>query len=403
MTRIPRSALIGLTAILLGALSLRIPTTSLGPLLPEIRSSTGYGETLLSLLTSVPLAMTLLVAPISPWLASRLGRDRVLGFALVGITAGTLLRSVPGSIPLFAGTLILGFSIATATVLLPAAISAESAELRARFTGVYSMALSLGPALALGLTVPIMHISGFAWRGTLMVWAGCGIIALLFWVLYIRSSAPVAAVDEPPIATFGPAFPVRKNGVRAVVGDPKVWLLALYLGITSITFYTTSAWLPTTLMMDGLSPATAGSYTAMINIVAIPFAFLAPLMIRRGYARVLAPLAPAGAVIGVVILVVTGASGALPSVLLLGLSQGLCLGVSYDQVVRYAASPAHAASVSAVTQAFGVALAAVGPLAYGFGLEVTPSATVSLCGLGLVVVLQMLVGFRTGKAVAARQ
>src|SRR5690625_305350 len=144
MTRIPRSALIGLTAILLGALSLRIPTTSLGPLLPEIRSSTGYGETLLSLLTSVPLAMTLLVAPISPWLASRLGRDRVLGFALVGITAGTLLRSVPGSIPLFAGTLILGFSIATATVLLPAAISAESAELRARFTGVYSMALSLG-------------------------------------------------------------------------------------------------------------------------------------------------------------------------------------------------------------------------------------------------------------------
>src|SRR5690625_1698770 len=162
MTRIPRSALIGLTAILLGALSLRIPTTSLGPLLPEIRASTGYGETLLSLLTSVPLAMTLLVAPISPWLASRLGRDRVLGFALVGITAGTLLRSVPGSIPLFTETLILSYSITTATVLLPAAISAESAELRARFTGVYSMALSLGPALALGLTVPIMHVSGFA-------------------------------------------------------------------------------------------------------------------------------------------------------------------------------------------------------------------------------------------------
>ena len=400
MTRITSSALIGLTAILLGALSLRIPTTSLGPLLPEIRSSTGYGETLLSSLTSIPLAMTLLVAPISPWLASRLGRDRVLGFALVGITAGTLLRSAPGSIPLFTGTLILGFSIATATVLLPAAISAESAELRARFTGVYSMALSLGPTLALGLTVPIMQVSGLDWRGTLMVWAGCGIIALLFWALYIRTSRPAAAVDEPPVARFSPALPV---GVRAVVADPKVWLLALYLGITSVTFYTTSAWLPTTLMMDGLSPAAAGSYTAMINIVAIPFAFLAPLMIRHGYARALAPLAPAGAVIGVVVLVFTGAAGALPSVLLLGLAQGLCLGISYDQVVRYAASPAHAASVSAVTQAVGVALAAVGPLAYGFGLEVTPSATLSLCGLGLVVLLQILVGFRTGKAVAARQ
>src|SRR5699024_2070683 len=108
-----------------------------------------------------------------------------------------------------------------------------------------------------------MHVSGFAWRGTLMVWAGCGIIALLFWVLYIRSSDPAAAVAEPPVTTCGPAFPVRNNGVRDVVADPKVWLLALYLGITSITFYTTSAWLPTTLMMEGLSPATAGSYTAM--------------------------------------------------------------------------------------------------------------------------------------------
>src|SRR5699024_8880240 len=141
----------------------------------------------------------------------------------------------------------------------------------------------------------------------------------------------------------------------------------------------------------------------IINIVAIPFGFIAPQIIRHGYARALAPLAPVGAIFGVVVLLSTGTAGVIISILLFGVSQGLCLGVAYDQVVRYAASPEHAASVSAVTQAFGVALAAIGPFAYGAGLEATASATISLIGLGLVVVLQMLLGLRTGKLVAQSQ
>src|SRR5699024_3488691 len=154
----------------------------------------------------------------------------------------------------------------------------------------------------------------------------------------------------------------KTSGIRTAVTDFRVWQIALYLGITSITFYTTSTWLPTTLVMDRMSSGAAGSYAAIINIVAIPFAFIAPLIIRRGYARGLAPLATVGAILGVVVLLTTGTVGVLVSVLLFGISQGLCLGVSYDQVVRYASSPKHAASVSAITQAFGVALAAIGPL-----------------------------------------
>lgn len=205
-----------------------------------------------------------------------------------------------------------------------------------------------------------------------------------------------------PTATQ-PAPRPQTSGIRTAVADFRVWQLALYLGITSITFYATSTWLPTTLVMGGMSSGAAGSHTAIINIVAIPFAFIAPLIIRRGYARALAPLAPLGAILGVVVLLTTGSAGALASVMLFGISQGLCLGVSYDQVVRYATSPEHAASVSAVTQAFGVALAAIGPFAYGVGLEATASATVSLIGLGLVVVLQMVLGLRTGKVVSQPQ
>src|SRR5690625_288414 len=400
MTRTTHSALIGVAAILVSGLSLRIPTISLGPLLPELRSSTGYGETLLSLLTSIPLALTLLVAPASPWLARRIGRNRVIGFALVAISGGVILRSIPGDVSLFAGTVLLGLGIAAGTVLIPAAIAADTPTLRSRLTGTYSMSLSLGPALALGLTIPMMRWTGFDWRGTLALWAGCGVIAVLLWALHTRDVRSRVELDGVSSTSAGL---VPSQGARSVLADGTVWQLALYLGITSITFYTTSTWLPTTLIMRGTTPAAAGSYTAAINIIAIPFAFLAPMIIRRGYAKLLAPLAPTGAVMAVTLLLTVGTSGVIITVILFGISQGLCLGVSYDQIVRYAKSPEHAAAISAVTSASGVALAALGPLAYGFGLEATGTATISLIGLGVIVIAQALLGLRTGRVLASAQ
>src|SRR5690625_2004056 len=94
MTRTTRSAIIGMAAILVAGLSLRITTISLGPLLPDLRSSTGYGETLLSLLTSIPLAPTLVIAPFAPWLARRFGRNGIIIVALGTITVRSEERRV---------------------------------------------------------------------------------------------------------------------------------------------------------------------------------------------------------------------------------------------------------------------------------------------------------------------
>src|SRR5690625_7191254 len=140
--------LIGILATLLAALSRRSPTIALGPLLPDIRTTPGYGETLLSLLTSVPLAMTLVIAPVAPWIATQLGRNRVISLALIAIAAGTSIRSLPGDAALITGTLLLGLGIAVGTLLLPAAISAETSSMRARLTGTYSIVMSSGPTMA---------------------------------------------------------------------------------------------------------------------------------------------------------------------------------------------------------------------------------------------------------------
>ncbi|MGO1974242.1 MAG: MFS transporter [Propionibacteriaceae bacterium] len=387
--------LLAVVAIILIALNLRIPTTSLGPLLPNLLADTGHGETFLSLLTTIPLALTLVVAPLAPRLASRFGRDRVVGCALIGIVAGTMLRSVPGDPTLLAGTAVLGCAIALGTVLTPAVIAAAPPGRRGTLTGMYTMALSLGPALALGLTVPIMRGIGLGWRETLVLWAGCGVLGLGVWGLRSRS---VRTAEGAP-SRRGRARPEDPPGARSgsAIRDSGVWMLAIYFGITSLTFYTTSTWLPTIFTADGMDAGAAGGYTSLINLVAIPFALLSPIGLRRGLARVLAPLSPLTALAGVLLLITVGADAALVVALLLGVGQGLCLGVSYGQIVEYTRSPEHTASVAAVTSAVGVALASSGPLLFGFGLEASDSHLLPVGGLGAVILVQAVVGIRTGR------
>lgn len=386
-------------AVLLLALSMRIPTISLGPLLPTIQADTGHGETFISLLTTIPLALTLIIAPATPRVAARIGRSRLLGTALAVVALGTVLRSVPGNAFLLTGTVLLGVAIAVGTVLAPAAIAAEPVRRRAALTSVYSTGLSLGPALALGLTIPIMHGTGTTWRGTLVLWASCAVAALVAWSIYSRSVGGSSTSPEEAEPSADGAGTRR----RPVLTDPRVWLLAVYLGVTSLTFYTVSTWLPTSLVMDGLAAGTAGGFASLVNLVAIPFAMLAPVLMRRGLSPGLAPLAPVIAVAGLVVLLIAGAPGALAVTLLLGASQGLCLGVAYGQIVQFSVSPAHAGSVSALTSAVGIALAAIGPLAFGSALEATGSWMLPVAGLGAVLVVHALVGLRTGTLAEARR
>lgn len=384
------------TAILFIALNLRIPTTALGPLLPDLRADLGSGETFLSLLTTIPLALTLVVAPFVPRIATRFGMNRIMGWALVGIVVGTLVRSIPSTVTLLMGTVLLGIAIAVGTVLGPATIASQRAERRGPLTGVYTMALSLGPAMALGLTIPLMHSTGFDWRQTLTLWSAIGVIALALWIGYTRSLAsPKPAVLHTGI-TVSPVVR-EKVGLRGAVTDLRVWGLAFYLGVTSLTFYTISAWLPTTFIMDGLPAGVAGGYTSLVNIVSLPFAFLVPIALRRGWGPVLTPLSPLPAIVGIAVYLTAGSASALWVALLLGLAQGLCLGVSYDQVVQYARSPEHAAAVSALTSTIGVAIGSLGPLFYGYGLETTGSYVLPLGALAVLILIQATTGLRTSR------
>ena len=149
--------------------------------------------------------------------------------------------------------------------------------------------------------------------------------------------------------------------------------------------------------MDGISAAAAGGYTSLINIVSLPFAFVVPVALRKGWGPIVAPIAPLPAVIGIAMYLIMGSTSALWLALLLGLAQGICLGVSYDQIVQYAKSPEHASAVSAVTSTVGVAIGSAGPLLYGYGLESTGAYVLPLGGLALLILIQATAGLWTSR------
>lgn len=71
--------------------------------------------------------------------------ERSLFAAMLLISAGIALRSLPSAALLFAGTAIIGCGIALGNVLLPGLIKRDFSQHVARLTGAYSLTMAPPP------------------------------------------------------------------------------------------------------------------------------------------------------------------------------------------------------------------------------------------------------------------
>ena len=94
--------------MILVGLNLRPALSSLAPLLPRIESEGELSVLTLSLLTTLPVLCLGLFAPVSPWLARRLGMERSLALGLIVLSAGLALRGMTHASTLYIGTLLIG-------------------------------------------------------------------------------------------------------------------------------------------------------------------------------------------------------------------------------------------------------------------------------------------------------
>lgn len=219
--------------VVLISLTMRSPLTSVGPLVGSIRESLGLSNTAAGLLTTLPLLAFSLLSPFAPILARRFGMERIILYALVLLMAGIAIRSLSATVPLFAGTVLLGLAIAVCNVLIPSLVKRDFSHNVGFMTGLYSVSMNLCGAIASGVSVPLARSLGIGWNGALGIWGLLALIAALFWFPKVRASHASAK-----ITTSG------ASARRSLWRSPLAWIITLFMGLQSLLFYVLIAWLP---------------------------------------------------------------------------------------------------------------------------------------------------------------
>ncbi len=340
-----------LLGLVLVALNLRPALSSLSPLLNDVSTSLGLSAAKAGLLTTLPVLCLGLFAPTAPILARRFGAERVVLGILLMLAAGILLRSAFGEVGLFAGSLIAGASIGIIGVLLPGIVKRDFAKQAGTMTGVYTMALCLGAALAAGATVPISQYFGDSWNIGLGFWVAPALLAALFWL--------------PQVGQKQGAHRVAYR-VKGLLRDPLAWQVTLYMGLQSSLAYIVFGWVPSILISRGLSPTEAGLALSGSIIVQLLSALTAPWLATRGrdqrLAIVVVMLMTLGGLFGCLYAPIDGLWG---WAILLGLGQGGTFSLALTLIVLRSRDSHVAANLSSMAQGIGYTLASIGPLAVG--------------------------------------
>ena len=337
--------------LVLVAMNLRPALSSLSPLLSKVSDSLGLSAAKAGLLTTLPVLCLGLFAPLAPILARRFGAERVVLGILLTLAAGIILRSSFGEAGLFAGSLIAGASIGIIGVLLPGIVKRDFAKQAGTMTGVYTMALCLGAAVAAGATVPLSQYFDDSWNIGLGFWIVPAVLAALFWLPQVGHKQGTHRVAYR---------------VKGLLRDPLAWQVTLYMGLQSSLAYIVFGWLPSILIGRGLSATQAGLALSGSIIVQLISSLAAPWLATRGKDQRLA-------IVVVMLLTLGGLFGCLYApieglwgwAILLGLGQGGTFSLALTLIVLRSRDSHVAANLSSMAQGFGYTLASLGPLAVG--------------------------------------
>ncbi|WP_274654559.1 CynX/NimT family MFS transporter [Paenibacillus humicola] len=381
--------LASMAGILLIAACLRAPITAVGPLIGEIREHAGLSNVLAGLLISLPPLAFGIMSMVTPKLAKRFGIEMTLLASLLVLTIGIAARSLPYTAALFAGTMMLGFAIAVDNVLLPALIKRDYPLRVGMMTGSYTVTMSTFAGLASGVSVPLALHWQLGWRLSLLVWGLLSAAAFLVWIPRVRS----IRLPKVAIASAASAKPPKRS---SLLRSGLAWKVTLFMGLQSLLFYVTIAWLPDILQARGMSEASAGWMLSLMQFVSLPASFFLPILASRRRSQ-------RSLVIVIEIASIVGFGGLLTSgpvalwVCLLGLSQGANISLGLTFFALRTRNAAQASELSGMGQSIGYLIAAAGPVLLGYLHDATGSWPLILWLMVAASALVLLAGVGAGR------
>lgn len=383
-----------LVTLALVALNLRAVLTAIPPLTLEIQADTGWNDTTMGLLTTLPVVIMGLAALIVPWLAQRIGRPQTVWVALgLLVVASSARLAAANPSVLFVTAFLGGLGIALASGLVPALVREKLPRSTGSATGLWTASMFTGAALAAALTVPIALATG-SWQWGLAVWAIPALIALAIWT-FVETPYRRHATDRAGGAISLRALPWRQ---------PLAWSLTAYLAINSLVFYTALAWIAPSLDERGWTSEEGGLLFGLFTASQIVAALLMPWLAQRLPGRRIAWAATV--VITALCLLSLGFTPGFLTVVVLFLfgftnAGGFTIGLS--MLSEFSPDAPSASRLTAMAFAVTYLLAAIGPAVAGAILDAAGSWTLVYVVLTVIALLQLpaLLPLRKGTVIHA--
>jgi CP family cyanate transporter-like MFS transporter len=388
--RRPYEIMLLVVAVAAAGLNLRTAITSLPPLFPDLQTQLHLSSATLSVLAATPVICFGVVSAFTAWLNRRYGEEMILLVALVLLTAGLLLRGVAPGVMLFPGTVLASSAIAVLNVLLSSMAKRRWPERAGLLIGIYLTALSVGAIFSSLLSVPLYRSSGSV-QLALGVWALPAALAALLWLPQLRYRTVGLAPAADGTVTLA------RGGVK-VYRYALTWQVTAFMGLQSLLYYAALSWLPTIFQDRGDSAVTSGNLLALMGVGNLATSLIVPVLAQRRPSQ-------RGLVVPSLIGTAAGLAGSLWAplgsaplwVLVLGVSQGSCLGLAIFFMLARAPNAAVAASLSAFAQSVGYLVASVGPLVVGLLHSATGSWNLPVVLLLVLCAAELATGMLAGR------
>ncbi|MFC9178962.1 MULTISPECIES: MFS transporter [unclassified Streptomyces] len=384
--------------LVLAALNLRPAITSLGALLEEVRDGLHMSGSVAGVLTSVPPLCFAVFGVMAPRLARRFGAGAVVCAGMAAIAAGLVIRPYIGSTAGFlAASALALMGIAVSNILMPVIVKRWFPDRVGTMTGLYSMALALGTALAAAVTVPLTSAMGGSWQSGLAVWAVLAALAVLPWIVLVRDRTPAPGTPAPDRSAPGQAARPADAPELRITRSRTAWGLACFFGLQATAAYITMGWMPQIFRDAGVSAGTAGVLLAVTMAMGVPLAFVIPRVAGR-----LKQQGPIVVVLGLCGLIGYGglylapAAGAWVWAVLLGVAN-CAFPLALTMIGMRSRTGAGVVRLSAFAQSTGYLLSIPGPLLVGVLYQHSGGWGLPIALMAGLMIPQMVAGVLAGR------
>jgi cyanate permease len=362
------------------ALNLRAALSSLPTVASDIQSATGWNDSTLGILTTIPVLCMGIIALAVPSLAMHFGYKRLVVIALISLTVAMILRAIETMpVLLFVSAFLAGLGIALSGGLIPGIVRQQLPTAIGKASSLWTSAMMASAALGGALTVPIALVLN-SWSLALAFWGIPAVIALTFW-LYAERNSP--SHDRPQTLVQVRQLPWR---------NPLAWALALNMAINSVVFYSSIAWIAPSYVDRGWSQETAGWLFGAFTISQVFAALiLAGLVSRITYRRSLFSIL--FLTTSLTLLAIAWAPDFLPWLILtiFGFSLSGAFAMLLALLTEYSKDAPSAARLTAMAFFITYCIGALGPFLAGLLLDQFQSWSILFTILAVIALLQLIV------------